>query len=213
MHCNDAVEWLHETGAILFAVEHRYYGCHNMSACPVTSFSSPDDLRYLSSAQALEDLALFIGHATAAYNLTGCAWVAWGGRCALSATQINCYVCTIVHASCSYPGMLAGWLRLKFPNLVHAAVASSAPVRIVVEMRECGASILVPSLPLTPVADTTTLSPPRLLWSTKRWAARLRVRRPSDRGTAPSLPSCLTRTDGSGLLHCLAARQNGAPRP
>jgi hypothetical protein len=80
VHCNDAVEWLHETGAIMFAVEHRYYGCHNMSACPVSSFTSLDDLRFLSSAQALEDLALFIVHATAAYNLTGCPWVAWGGR-------------------------------------------------------------------------------------------------------------------------------------
>jgi hypothetical protein len=79
-HCNDAVEWLPDTGAIMFAVEHRYYGCHNMSACPVASFSSLDDLRFLSSAQALEDLALFIAHATAAYNLTGCQWVAWGGR-------------------------------------------------------------------------------------------------------------------------------------
>jgi hypothetical protein len=80
VHCNDAVEWLQETGAIMFAVEHRYYGCHNMSACPVTSFSSPDALRFLSSAQALEDLALFIGHATTAYNLTGSKWVSWGGR-------------------------------------------------------------------------------------------------------------------------------------
>ncbi len=68
-----------QTGATLFAVEHRYYGCHNMSACPVTSFSSPDDLRYLSSAQALEDLALFIGHATAAYNLTSQAAPGWRG--------------------------------------------------------------------------------------------------------------------------------------
>jgi serine protease 16 len=42
----------------------------------------------------------------------------------------------IAHAPCSYPGMLAGWLRLKFPHLLSAAVASSAPVRIVVEMRE-----------------------------------------------------------------------------
>jgi hypothetical protein len=29
----------------------------------------------------------------------------------------------------SYPGMQAGWLRLKYPNLIHAAVASSAPGR------------------------------------------------------------------------------------
>jgi serine protease 16 len=42
----------------------------------------------------------------------------------------------IAHALGSYPGMLAGWLRLKFPHLLRAAVASSAPVRIVVEMRE-----------------------------------------------------------------------------
>ena len=33
-HCNVAVEWLKETKAIMFAVEHRYYGCHNASACP-----------------------------------------------------------------------------------------------------------------------------------------------------------------------------------
>ena len=75
------MEWLEETGAIMFAVEHRYYGCHNLSSCPVPSFASPDDLRFLSSAQALEDLAHFVGYATAAYNLTGCQWVAWGGRC------------------------------------------------------------------------------------------------------------------------------------
>ena len=34
-------------------------------------------------------------------------WVTWGG---------------------SYPGMLAGWSRLKHPELIHASVASSAPV-------------------------------------------------------------------------------------
>jgi serine protease 16 len=87
-HCNDAVEWLPETGAIMFAVEHRYYGCHNMSACPVSSFSSLDDLRFLSSAQALEDLALFIAYATAAYNLTGSQWVAWGGRYSIGTVTI-----------------------------------------------------------------------------------------------------------------------------
>lgn len=28
----------------------------------------------------------------------------------------------------SYPGMLAGWARLKYPHLFHAAVSSSSPL-------------------------------------------------------------------------------------
>ena len=29
----------------------------------------------------------------------------------------------------SYPGMLAGWARLKYPHLFHAAVSSSSPLQ------------------------------------------------------------------------------------
>lgn len=36
----------------------------------------------------------------------------------------------------SYPGMLAGWFRLKFPQLIHASIASSAPVQAKVDMNE-----------------------------------------------------------------------------
>lgn len=48
VHCNNAVEWLPETGALMLALEHRYYGCHNQSACPVANFSGPvrSSLRY-----------------------------------------------------------------------------------------------------------------------------------------------------------------------
>jgi len=113
-HCNVAVEWLRETGAIMFAVEHRYYGCHNMSACPVTSLANPSALKFLSSRQALGDLAAFHHHATEKYNLKSTnKWVSFGG---------------------SYPGMLAGWFRLKFPHLVSASVSSSAPVLAQVDM-------------------------------------------------------------------------------
>ena len=112
-HCNIAVEWLEETKAIMFAVEHRYYGCHNMSACPY-KLTDKDPLKYLSSHQAIEDLATFHAHATEEYNLTSSnKWVSFGG---------------------SYPGMLAGWFRVKHPELVHASVASSAPVSAILDM-------------------------------------------------------------------------------
>eukprot|EP00466_Bigelowiella_natans_P011299 jgi/Bigna1/87275/estExt_fgenesh1_pg.C_180145 len=118
VHCSNAVDWLQETGALFFAVEHRYYGCHNTSACPVQDFKDPPtkSLHYLSSRQALADLAQFHSFATKEYSLSSSnKWVSFGG---------------------SYPGMLAGWFRVKFPHLVHAAVASSAPVHPKVEMSE-----------------------------------------------------------------------------
>ena len=80
VHCNDAVEMLPQTGALMFALEHRYYGCHNMSACPVPSITPQGSLKFLSSRQALADLASFIAYATQAYNLTAAnKWVAFGG--------------------------------------------------------------------------------------------------------------------------------------
>jgi serine protease 16 len=80
VHCNDAVEFLQETGALMFALEHRYYGCHNMSACPVSSFLPSNSLRFLSSRQALADIVGFVKYATAAYNLPANKWVTFGGR-------------------------------------------------------------------------------------------------------------------------------------
>ena len=115
VHCNNAVEFLQASKALMFAVEHRYYGCHNSSACPYTE-KDPKPLRWLSSRQALADLAAFHAYATRAYGLTSKnKWVSFGG---------------------SYPGMLAGWFRVMYPELVHAAVSSSAPVRAKLEMTE-----------------------------------------------------------------------------
>jgi pimeloyl-ACP methyl ester carboxylesterase len=65
-------------------------------------------LRYLSSEQALADLAYFIEAMTVKYEVPeGTKWIAFGG---------------------SYSGSLAAWLRAKYPHLVHAAVSASAPL-------------------------------------------------------------------------------------
>ena len=69
---------------------------------------STANLKYLSSGQALADLAYFIQNKTQEYQLTPRnKWIVFGG---------------------SYAGAMAAWFRLKFPNLVYGAVASSGPV-------------------------------------------------------------------------------------
>eukprot|EP00457_Paulinella_chromatophora_P005972 gb/GEZN01005990.1/.p1 GENE.gb/GEZN01005990.1/~~gb/GEZN01005990.1/.p1 ORF type:complete len:504 (-),score=59.75 gb/GEZN01005990.1/:160-1671(-) len=105
-HCGDAVSMAPSYGALILALEHRYYG----ASVPTEDFSTPN-MAYLSSQQALADLAAFIGHINQVYQLTAVnKWVTFGG---------------------SYPGMLAAWARLEFPHLIHGAIASSAPVRAV----------------------------------------------------------------------------------
>lgn len=87
VHCNVAVEFLPQTKALMFAVEHRYYGCHNASACPYAP-SDREPLRWLSSRQAIADLATFHAHATSTYALPASTkWVSFGG--AQSASNVN----------------------------------------------------------------------------------------------------------------------------
>lgn len=87
--------------AKLIALEHRYYG----TSIPTRSFST-QDLRHLSTEIALDDLAAFQRYFSKEKNWKG-KWIAFGG---------------------SYPGALSAFYRLKFPYLVHGALASSAPV-------------------------------------------------------------------------------------
>ena len=69
---------------------------------------SVENLQYLSSEQALADLATFSAAMTAEHALPeGTKWVSFGG---------------------SYPGSLSAWYRLKYPDMVHAAVSTSAPL-------------------------------------------------------------------------------------
>ncbi|KAM9801291.1 thymus-specific serine protease [Neosynchiropus ocellatus] len=97
-------------GALCFMLEHRFYGKSHP-----TSDLSTENLQFLSSRQALADLARFRSAMAEARGLTNNKWVAFGG---------------------SYPGSLAAWFRLKYPHLVHASVASSAPINAQVNFPE-----------------------------------------------------------------------------
>ncbi|XP_020607389.1 thymus-specific serine protease-like [Orbicella faveolata] len=98
------VDLAEQYGGLIFGVEHRYYGLSVFEGS-----LENENLVYLSSQQALADLAEFCVFARKMYNLTDQnKWIAYGG---------------------SYPGSLSAWFRLKYPHLVSGAVASSAPVQ------------------------------------------------------------------------------------
>jgi hypothetical protein len=129
IHCSDMVQLGRAQGALLLALEHRFYGKslpfpdfetsnlrYGTPESPVhhvciaqTWWPNTRRDRYLSSEQALGDLAGFHSAMTRKYKLSDATrWIVWGG---------------------SYPGMLASFARGKLPHLFFGAVASSAPVR------------------------------------------------------------------------------------
>ncbi|XP_029963538.1 thymus-specific serine protease [Salarias fasciatus] len=105
------VDVAEQHGALLVALEHRFYG----------DSINPDGLKTenladLSSQQALADLAVFHQYISQSFNLSHRnTWISFGG---------------------SYSGALSAWFRGKFPNLVFGAVASSAPVKAKLDFSE-----------------------------------------------------------------------------
>ncbi|XP_048530658.1 probable serine protease EDA2 isoform X1 [Triticum urartu] len=95
-------------GAALVSPEHRYYG----KSSPFEDLTT-ENLRFLSSKQALSDLAVFRQYyqetLNAKYNRSGAdnSWFVFGG---------------------SYSGALSAWFRLKFPHLTCGSLASSGVV-------------------------------------------------------------------------------------
>jgi pimeloyl-ACP methyl ester carboxylesterase len=108
----------------LFALEHRYYGEsvpsivkldqdeNDSDSEDASDYEKYSDFTYLSSRQAVHDIAQFVKSPEAAMHLgespENVRWIAFGG---------------------SYPGMLSAWSRLLFPDIIHGAVANSAPVQ------------------------------------------------------------------------------------
>ncbi|OAY60835.1 probable serine protease EDA2 [Manihot esculenta] len=103
-------------GAAIVSLEHRYYG-------KSTPFKTTEtkNLRYLSSKQALFDLAVFRQQYQESLNLK------------LNRTNIEnpWFVFGI-----SYSGALSAWFRLKFPHLTCGSLASSAVVLAVYNFTE-----------------------------------------------------------------------------
>jgi len=110
-HAHEMILAAEQHGALILALEHRYYG----QSLPTKDFSTAN-LKWLSSPQALEDLAAFVAHINAQHGLQGQTnrWITFGG---------------------SYPGMMASFARLKYPHLIYGSIASSAPVQAVSNMQ------------------------------------------------------------------------------
>jgi len=96
-------------GAMLYGLEHRYYG----GSVPVSDFRT-SNMVYLTANQGLQDLIVFKRAMSA--NLNRCTkWIAIGG---------------------SYPGALAAYARHVFPDDFFAAHSSSGPVEAKEDMFE-----------------------------------------------------------------------------
>nr|CAH7720380.1 unnamed protein product [Callosobruchus chinensis] len=97
------INYAKKFNAICFQLEHRYYG----KSHPTTNLST-ENLQYLTSEQALADIAYFIEEMNVKYELApNVKWIAFGG---------------------SYPGSLAAWARQKYPHLVYGAMSASGPL-------------------------------------------------------------------------------------
>ncbi|CAH1401397.1 unnamed protein product [Nezara viridula] len=107
-----------EFQALIVFAEHRYYG----ESLPFgnLSFTDPKYSGYLSSQQALADFVSLIKYLKDSYKVpfNRNPVIAFGG---------------------SYGGMLAAWMRMKYPSVIQGALASSAPIWQFTGMVPCDA--------------------------------------------------------------------------
>jgi len=98
-----------KTLGLVVILEHRFYGESLPYGEQTFKF---ENMRVLTSEQALSDTAYFIRQLTAnqMHGITDNPWVTVGG---------------------SYPGALSAWFRAKYPHLTIGAIASSAVVQAI----------------------------------------------------------------------------------
>nr|ACO10272.1 Lysosomal Pro-X carboxypeptidase precursor [Caligus rogercresseyi] len=96
-----------EFNALIIFIEHRYYG----KSLPFGKDSLKPDPKmngYLTSEQALADYARFVTE--------------------FKSTRKGAKDSPVIVFGGSYGGMLAAWMRIKYPHIVNGAIAGSAPV-------------------------------------------------------------------------------------
>jgi pimeloyl-ACP methyl ester carboxylesterase len=82
--------------ALVVFAEHRYYG-ESFPFDKAEAFSSSDKSKYLTVEQTLLDYVMLLKKIKEDYNAQDKATIAFGG---------------------SYGGMLAAWMRMKYPQLI-----------------------------------------------------------------------------------------------
>ncbi|KQJ89376.1 lysosomal Pro-X carboxypeptidase [Brachypodium distachyon] len=93
--------------ALLLFVEHRYYGKSFPFGSEEAAFRNTSTVGYLTTTQAVADLATLVQSLKSNLSAHAAPVIVFGG---------------------SYGGMLAAWVRMKYPHVVMGAVASSAPI-------------------------------------------------------------------------------------
>ncbi|PKA57039.1 putative serine protease EDA2 [Apostasia shenzhenica] len=93
--------------ALIIFAEHRYYGTSMPFGSKEKAYKDAESLSYLTTEQALADYATLLIDLKRNLSASDSPVVLFGG---------------------SYGGMLAAWMRLKYPHIAIGALASSAPI-------------------------------------------------------------------------------------
>lgn len=92
-----------EFGALLVFAEHRYYG----ESKPYSGSELRKNMQFLTAEQAMADYAELLAELKSNLQAEQSPVIGFGG---------------------SYGGMLASWMRMKYPHVLDGAIAGSAPI-------------------------------------------------------------------------------------
>ncbi|XKL62403.1 hypothetical protein PGB90_002236 [Kerria lacca] len=116
-----------EFNALIVFAEHRYYG----TSLPFgnLSLTEPKYFGYLTSEQALADFVDVIYHIKTVEKFNQ------SSQEKIPHNRLN----PVIAFGGSYGGMLAAWMRMKYPAVIEGALASSAPIWQFTGMSSCNA--------------------------------------------------------------------------